>query len=201
MALPINSEELYLMFGKKGSGKSCTLAKLASVALKKGMIVYSTIPIRGTFLFNAFDFGKFEFEPYSLILIDEVNMVWDNRNYKNFPQYTQDLFRTQRHFHLTIYMFSQSFDCDKKLRDLCDGLFLVKKICKYVSMLKTVDKDFIVTKPSDYGGSDISFGLFIRPFIVPGARHFVFLPKYWSMYDSFSKYELEDFNKYVNYVS
>lgn len=199
MAFPLDNG-LYIMFGKKGAGKSCTLAKLASVALKRGFNVYSTIPLHGCYLFNGSDFGKFEFEPHSVLLIDEVNLIWDNRNFAKFPQYTQDLFRYQRHFDLTVYLFSQTYDVDKKLRDLADGLFLVNKICKWVTWIQTVDKDFIITKPTDYGGSDIMFGLSIRPFILSGSRNLVFLPKYWSKIDSFCKYKLDDCGKYVKFV-
>lgn len=201
MALPIDDNCLYLTFGKKGCGKTSTLASLARRGLKKGLIVYSTVPIKGTFLFKPEDFGLFEFEPHSLILIDEVNSVWDNRNFKNFKQYTQDLFRYQRHFDLTIHLFSQSFDCDKKIRDLCDGLFIAKRLGKWFTWIKTVDKDFVITKASDYGGSDISFGLSIRPFILSGSRHLIFLPKYWKFFDSFSKYQLQSVNEFTEYVN
>ena len=45
-----------------------------------------------------------------------------------------EFFRYQRHHKLTIYMFSQSFDVDKKLRDLCDELYLLKSFARVFSI-------------------------------------------------------------------
>lgn len=201
MSFPIDSKGLYFMFGKKGAGKSCLLARLAREGKKKGMVVFTTIPLHGTFLFNPRDFGKFEFPENSLCLMDEVNMFWDNRNFKNFEDFTQNLLRDQRHYGLTVFMFSQSFDVDRKIKTLADGLFIVKRISRWFSYVKTIDKDFIVTKPTDYGGSDISFGMWIRPFVLKDARNIVFLPRYWHDYDSFVKRDLDEPQKYVTWIN
>lgn len=192
---------LNVLFGKKGCGKTSALVFIARKALKKGYTVYSTVPIKGCFYFKPQDFGKFEFDNPSVVLIDEINLFWDNRNFAKFPQYTQDLLRYQRHFGITLFMFSQSFDCDKKIRDLADNLYLVKKSSLFPSFTKftTIDKDFIVTQASDYGGSDITFGLSIRPFVLPRSRFYMWRKPLYKYFDSFSTYKLQNEKDFVTF--
>ena len=45
----VNPYKLIMIFGKKGSGKSTTLTKLALQHIKKGWTVYSTELIPGTY--------------------------------------------------------------------------------------------------------------------------------------------------------
>lgn len=80
----LNPYKLIFLFGKKGSGKTTNLTKIALEHLKKGWKVYSTIEIPGTTLFDVQDIGKRTFPEKSCILIDEVGMIWDNRDFKQF---------------------------------------------------------------------------------------------------------------------
>ena len=57
-----------MIFGKKGSGKSTTLCKLALKYLDKGWKVYSTEPIPGTYQIKPEQVGFIQFEPHSVIL-------------------------------------------------------------------------------------------------------------------------------------
>lgn len=61
-----------MIFGKKGSGKTTLLTKIALHDIKRGKIVYSTIPIPGTRLFKVEDVGFRQFEEGATVLIDEV---------------------------------------------------------------------------------------------------------------------------------
>ena len=83
----INPYRLYLVFGKKGSGKSTYLVKLALRYVKKGWTVYNNMTdlnIPGVRIFNIDDLGDFVPCSDSVLLLDEVGMVWDARNFKNF---------------------------------------------------------------------------------------------------------------------
>ncbi|WP_028078938.1 hypothetical protein, partial [Solobacterium moorei] len=73
----VNPYKLIMIFGKKGSGKTTTLTKIALKELKKKRKVYSTVEIPSTYLFNTDDIGNMTFEPNSTVLIDEVGMIWD----------------------------------------------------------------------------------------------------------------------------
>lgn len=70
-----------IRFGKKGSGKTCDIARESLKAQKRGKKVYSNIEIPGNYVFNPLDMKDFTFEPNSLVLIDEVGLIWNNRDF------------------------------------------------------------------------------------------------------------------------
>ena len=75
-----NPYKLVMIFGKKGSGKSTLMTKIAVKALKKKKRVYSSTPIPGCYLIDpTTDIGFNHIPPDSVILIDEVGTIWDNR--------------------------------------------------------------------------------------------------------------------------
>ena len=85
-----NPYKLYMVFGKKGSGKSTYLCKLAKSYLKKKFIVYTNMTdcrIPGVRLIDPEKLGDFVPEPRSCVLLDEVGMLYDNRNFKSFKPY------------------------------------------------------------------------------------------------------------------
>lgn len=114
----INPYRLTMVFGKKGSGKSTLMVRLAYKYLAKGWSVFCTEKLDGCYWIDYKDIGYKNIPPNSLLLIDEVGMLYDNRNFKEFKPAVRDWFKLQRHYKVRVYMFSQSFDVDKKLRDL-----------------------------------------------------------------------------------
>ena len=109
------------------------------------------------FCFDPNDIGFYDFEPESIILIDEVGMVWDNRDYKNFKPQTRDFFKLQRHAKLKIYLFSQTFDIDKKLRDLTDEMYLLTNRLRVWSSARRIDKTITISKSVDAEGNKVQF--------------------------------------------
>ena len=79
-----NPYKLTMIFGKKGSGKSTTLTRIALDALKAGKAVYANIPLPGAYLIKESDIGFFDIPPGSVLIVDEAGMIWDNRHFKNF---------------------------------------------------------------------------------------------------------------------
>ena len=139
-----NPYKLYMVFGNKGSGKTTLMTKLALQYKKKGWNVYCDREIPGCYLFKTEDFGKYAFPPNSLVLVDEVGLVWDNRNYKSFPEHVKIYFKYQRQYKNTVYLFSQSFDVDKKIRDLTDHLYIVQNFLNIFSIARRVTKHITV---------------------------------------------------------
>lgn len=84
------------------------------------------------------------FPPNALILVDEVGLVWDNRNFKSFPEYVKVYFKYQRQYRHVVYLFSQSFDVDKKIRDMTDHLYIVQNFCNFLSIARRVTKHLTV---------------------------------------------------------
>ena len=118
-----------LVFGKKGVGKSLSMQKDILKHLKRGWKVYadSNTNIKEVVMIDASKIYTYRFPRNSLIVIDEINLLWDNRDFKKFDKNIQDWFREQRKKGIKIIAYSQTFDCDKKLRDLTDTLAIDRK--------------------------------------------------------------------------
>lgn len=189
----LNPYKLYMIFGKKGSGKSTLLMKLAIQYMQKGIKVYSTENIPGTYLIDYKDIGYKQFDPNSVILIDEVGMIWDNRNFKSFDPKVRDWFKLQRHYKCTVYLFSQTFDIDKKLRDLTDEMYLVEKKFRVFSYAKRILKRQVLHASTPDAPSRIDEDLEFDSLLLfwCGSRRLTYLPKYAPYFDSFAAPTLE----------
>lgn len=223
-----NPYKLIMIFGKKGSGKSTTLTKYAINHIKKGWTVYSTESIPGTFLVNPDDIGYVQLEdfnyipfnpddykglrrlmkrirnwfvPYGpkiLLLVDEVGMIWDNRNFKNFKPEVRNFFKLQRHYHVKCVLFSQTFDIDKKLRDLTDEMYLVRNLLRVFTYGKRIRKFITIRESQTDDSSSLAEGLEFESILLwfLGSRSLTFIPAWSEYFDSFEAPELSR----VNYV-
>lgn len=180
----LNIYKLYLVFGKKGSGKSTYLVKLAVKHLKKGWVVYTNMEelfIPGVRHFNIQHLGDFIPDSHSLLLLDEVGMIWDNRDYKNFRTPVRDFFKLQRHYKVKVYLASQTFDVDKKIRDLTDGMFLHQNVARVFTVGKRITRKVVVTESTSEAESRIAEDLVICPF---WDWTFTFIPRWSKYFDS-----------------
>lgn len=193
----LNPYKLVFIFGKKGSGKSTILSKLAYKYLKQGKIVYSTEElkfkikgqIKSTFNIDPKRIYKYKFDPGTIILIDEVSLIWDNRNFKTMDPKVVEWFRYQRHYKVRTYMFSQTFDIDKKLRDLSDDMYLVNKLFRVWAVARHMVRKPVVVHPSAESPARIDDdiiedGLLLAPF---GGCIVAFIPHWAKLFDSFKK--------------
>lgn len=180
----LNPYKLYLVFGKKGSGKSTYLVKLARKHLKKGWIVYTNMEelfMLGVRHFEIKHLGDFVPEAHSLLILDEVGMIWDNRDYKTFKPQVRDFFKLQRHYHVKVYMASQTFDVDKKLRDLCDGMYLHSNFARVFTLGKRITRRVVITESTSEAESRISEDLKICPF---WEWTLTYIPRWAKFFDS-----------------
>lgn len=217
----VNPYKLIMVFGKKGSGKSTYLAKLARTHIKKGWTVYSTEPIAGTYFITPSQIGFFNFVDYNykpfnpgyykgfslfihrffnrlfprrhriLLLVDEVGMIWDNRDYKHFKPEVKSFFKFQRHYCVKCYLFSQTFDIDKKLRDLTDEMYLLRNFARVFTYGKKIRKFITIKDSATDDSSSLAEGMEFEPFILffAGSRTLTFIPR-WIKY--FNSYVLPD---------
>lgn len=185
----LNPYKLIFIFGKKGSGKSTLLTKYALFYLKRGWNVYSTEGCPGTFKISPKDVGFAQFPPRSVIIVDEVGMIWDNRGFKTFPQEVRDYFKLQRHYKHVVILASQTFDVDKKIRDLADEMYLVEKKLRVFSYAKKILRRTVLLEStaSQGGESRISEDLVYDSlfFFWAGSRKLTYIPKYTQYFDSF----------------
>lgn len=189
-----NPYRLYILFGKKGSGKSTFICKMAHKYLKAGRPVYTNIEIPGCYKFDAKQFGLLMFPPEAVIFIDEIGLIFDNRNHKDFSDDAKAWLRLQRHYRNTLYVFSQNLDMDKKIRDQADYLFMVTNFMNCVSVARKINRRLCIVH-ADTGGtgeSHIADDLDFTPwFTIPfGGAIFTWIPAWVKYFNSFDAPEL-----------
>lgn len=121
-------------FGVPGVGKTTLLTKLAVKAIKrmnrgKGKYenVYTNFYCKGARRLNFNDLKTYKIIN-SLILLDEITMDADNRDFKNFPDEIRDFFILHRHLGNDIIYATQGYDAvDKKIRLLTQELWYMQK--------------------------------------------------------------------------
>lgn len=194
-----NPYRLTMIFGKKGSGKTTLLAKLAYKSMVKGKKVYSTEQIPGVVRFNVDIVGNVTFPEDSVILIDEAGMKYDSRDFKTFPKSVRNYFKYQRHEKNTVYLFSQSFDIDKKIRDLTDSMYLCTCHFNIISIARKIRKNFKIVEASAQGESRIADNLEFEPLWLSlfGAKTcmITFIPHWSPLFNSHEKLGLQEFDK------
>lgn len=194
-----NPYKLIMVFGKKGFGKTTLLAKKAYQALKNGKKVYSTEQVPGVIRFNVDIVGNMTFPEDSVVLIDEAGMKYDSRDFKTFPKSVRNYFKYQRHEKNTVYLFSQSFDLDKKIRDLTDNMYLCTCHFNFISIARKIKKDFKIVEASAQGESRIADNLEFEPlwlalFGVPVCM-ITFIPHWSPLFNSHEQLGLPEYDK------
>lgn len=186
----VNPYKLIMVFGKKGSGKTTYLTKQALSHIKKGWLVYSTVKIPGTIYISHDDIGYYTFPDNSLILIDEVGMIWDNRNFKNFKSEVRDYFKFQRQYKNKVILFSQTFDIDIKLRNLTDEMYLLRNFARVFSIARRIDKRITIQNGGDGQPSTLADDYTFAPLFSSGSLQFTWIPRYVKFFSSYDPKEL-----------
>lgn len=215
----LNPFKMYIIFGPKGVGKSTLLQKLIKYYKSRGYHIYCNIgdsPSPNIVEIKIEDIGllakaykdkalrlklrnQYKSEniisadcilPKSVIFCDEINLIWDNRSFKQFRKDQQEYFRLQRHYKHIFIGFSQTFDTDKKIRDLADILVLLKKYGRVYIYGQCWRKNQVVVGATEENNRDQ--GLIVDNFIPLGIFYNLFsspfkcwLPKWVKHHDSF----------------
>ncbi len=89
--------------------------------------VLTNFNCKGCYKLNFNDLGIYNIQNCCIIL-DELTIDADNRDYKNFKKHSVEFFVYHRHYFNDIFYYTQNFNAvDKKIRDLTHSLFFVKK--------------------------------------------------------------------------
>ncbi len=197
-----NPYKLIMIFGKKGSGKTTFLTKLTMQYLKRGRAVYSTVKIPGAILFNPRDLGFVHIPEDSVVFIDEVGLIWNNRNYKLFKEEYRVYFKMQRQYRHTVYLFSQAFDIDKTLRDLTDAMYLMRSYFSVYSVARRINRKITIVSASSAGGGgesritdDLAFDSLLL--FWAGSIKLTWIPRYAKYFNSFDPPALPDVGKFT----
>lgn len=189
----LNPYKLIFVFADKGSGKTTLLAKLAVRHMNRGWNVFTTEHIPCTRQISASDIGYYEFPPHSCVFVDEASLSWDNRQFKNMKPEVIEWFRYQRHRKVKLYLFSQSFDVDKKIRDLSDLMYLLQRKMRVFSYGKRINRIYDVVQAQGEGESRLVHQLEFDSlfFFWCGSRTLTYIPKYIGLFDSFEARPLQ----------
>ena len=173
-----------VVFGKKGVGKSLSMQKDLIKHNRRGWKCFADSNTDLPFV-KKIDCSRlyaYKFPSNSFICIDEVNLLWDNRDFKSFDRRVQDFFRQQRKKRVKIIAYSQTFDCDKKLRDLADRLAIQKKLMRVFTVRRYYVKTPRVISAEDARDTSRIVDDYVKvPWIFKGID-ITYIPRYCRYY-------------------
>lgn len=167
------------IFGLPGVGKSTVLAMYAKHGFKNYDRVYSNFYISGCYQLEWDKLGIENFHD-CLMLIDEISLYCDNRDWKSFSKDLLYFFKMHRHYGIDIIYCSQSYqDCDKKIRDITDEIYQITRFFFGFSRIREISKSFGVNQGR------------IEEYYEPvGIGKFCYRRKYYHMFDSYDRKDL-----------
>ncbi len=192
-------------FGLPGCGKSTFLAKFAQHYISLGYKVYvhQDSPVDGCYLFNWLDLGRYDMSN-SVILIDEISLKADNRDYKNLQEHIKKFFILHRHYHCDIIWFTQQYDgVDRKIRELTTCLYYIRSAGLFSYAIR-IDRFIWVNKEQKQIVVGFKISNFFRVLFawLNGSMKLCYRPKYYKYFDSYEAPELpyKEFELYLKYL-
>lgn len=177
-------------FGVPGCGKSTMMTKIAIKALKKGRYdnVYCNFPVAGCKEISVKDLCEFR-TPNSLILLDELTLDVDSRDYKKFDENLKEYFTMHRHDGVDLIYFVQDWSrVDKTIRNVTFDLWYlstsVVPIFKHFSRAKRIFRNVSI---NDYM-SELIMGYRFANFwelVFSSPVKICFRPRWYKYFDSY----------------
>ena len=188
------------VFGLPRAGKSTFLTYLIKLAQKQKALsighlfwkksigefspykrIFCNFPISGTYKLDFDNLGVYDFSD-SLIIIDEIMLLCDSRDWKNFRQDLRNFLALHGHYRCDIVYCSQGYqDTDLRIRNLTERMFYIEK-----------SGSFTVVRPIDKGWSideQIREGYKLAPAL---GCTWIWRKKYYRFFDSFAAPELPE---------
>lgn len=179
-----NPYKTTFIFGKKGAGKSLLLVHYMLKYKKAGWTIYTDmrdIRIPGVRIIDNRDLSKFRPCEGSAIFLDEVGISMDNREHKTFPPGLRDFFKYSRKMKCVVFMNSQAFDVDKKVRDTTDRMILQVSIANCIALSRPIRRSITLTEPMGEAESRIADRLSFCGLL---SWKFLWMPKYFKYFNS-----------------
>lgn len=195
-------------FGLPGCGKSTLLTKIALKESKKKKpfkrydYIYTNYEcfVPGVIPINNNVIGHYELAPdnsSALVLIDEGTLFADSRDYSNFDYERLMFFILHRHYRCDVIITTQYFDgIDKRIRLIIDrAYYLYKGIITrhWFSQYYRIPYTILIPKKDT---DNTHIGEIVQGYYKPNiigrilTHRWIFRPKYYKYFDSFSKIEL-----------
>lgn len=185
-------------FGLPGSGKTTFLTMIAQKELKKIKKnksnydkVLTNFFCDGCYKIDYKDLGHFSIEN-SLILLDEITLDADSRDFKQFDKFHKSFFLLHRHYNCDVIYFTQQYDgVDKKIRDITSSLYRVKKVA-FFSIATQIYRCLDINEQTKEIVQGYRFPNFIERLFCRVHRYCL-RPLYYKYFDSWERPDLEDY--------
>lgn len=179
-----NPYKTTFIFGKKGAGKSLLLVHYMLQYQRRGWTIYTDmkdVRIPGVRIIDSKHLQWFRPAEGSAIFLDEVGISMDNRDFKNFPPGLRDFFKYARKMKCCIFMNSQAFDVDKKVRDTTDSMILQVSIANCIALSRPIRRTITLTEPMGDAESRIADKLYFANLF---SWKFLWMPKYFKYFNT-----------------
>lgn len=189
-------------FAPPGSGKSCALSLIANKELKrikkgksKYKYVFTNFAVVGCYRINLKDFEKYYIHD-SLIILDEVTMEADSRDWKNISKNFVNFVVTHRHLNNDIICAVQDYTrLEKTLRSNVDRLYFLQRsplpFFRRWTRAKQIFRELNINEYTSELTLGYRFSTWVdRTFRKSMYRRF-YLPKAYGLFDSFDPYGLD----------
>lgn len=196
----LNPYTMRLFIANKGAGKSTTIRKLCQQYIRRGIPVYANmedIKINGVHVYDTMDLGRYKVEN-AYMVVDEVSLFFDNRNYKQTSKEFIRWLRSVRHHRLRVDLFTQSYDCDKKIRTMCDDIYIGVKYFRVLTVWRRLRKNVAIKEAAMDRESQIVDELKFTPWWIPGSILLTYIPKYVKYFDSYK--DLQEYEGKLRYT-
>lgn len=179
-------------FGLPGSGKTTFLTMIAQKELKlisqgksKYDRVYTNFYCEGCYCLRWEDLGVKLIED-SLILIDEITLFADSRDFKQFPFAIKQFFILHRHYCCDIIYFTQHYNnVDKKIRDLTYDLYFVRPFLHWFSKATRIFRTLDIQEQTHEIVNGYRFSNFFDMLFAGKVVQFCFRPRWYKYFDSY----------------
>lgn len=141
-----------------------------------------------TTVINPKDLFRYKFPRRSVVLVDEIGVLFQNRRFKEFDPRLVAHFKRYRHDHVTYVVASQSMDTDVVIRRIVSEYWLLKKYMRLFIVARR-----LVLEPRKFQGSpgnpstiedDMVEDPKLVRFVTKGIKIY-FIPKWAKMFDSY----------------
>lgn len=185
---PLNPYKCVLKYGKPGTGKTVDIVYNCLKDLREGWTPYTNVHLNidGVRYFDPKNFGQYKFEEKSRIYIDEVGIIWNNRDFKNFDRQKREFVKLYRHNKICLIMYSQSNDVDITLRRLCDAEYIMYKFL-YWTVQRKLKKELKILPPEECQNADEQLVNYLEKesILNPGALKIYYQPTYYGYADTY----------------
>lgn len=178
-------------FGPPGCGKSSVLTLKAQKELKliakgksKYKHVYTNFPCSGCEKIDFLLLGNYYYRD-SLIILDELTLCADNRDWKTFNKQSKEFITLHRHFNIDIIYSVQDWSrCEKTIRENTVGLYYVTNFLWW-SRVRPIYRTINI---NEYMGDLIMGYRFpdLTEALLNGRIYYI--KSAWKYYNSFDKY-------------